>query len=60
MEQRQQQPVDPQSLTTEPLSFNRQTGLSPTVPQLSLENWDVDPDLVKERLKSMPARVTDE
>jgi hypothetical protein len=52
--------VSPDSLTTETLSFDRQAGLSAVVPQLSLENWDVDPNLVKERLSATPVKVTRE
>ena len=43
--------VSPTALTSERPSFDRQTGLASMVPKLSLDNWDVDPNLVEQRLK---------
>jgi len=38
------------ALTTEQPVFNRQTGLQSGLPSLSLRDWDVDPDVVAQRL----------
>lgn len=54
------QPVEPDSLTTEPLSFSRQTGLDAMTPKLDMQTWDVDPELVIARLNAVPQRVARE